>query len=67
MTESVLNVNCFTHMKILIIYPYSLETRLHAEDISVVPIGVYYVAAVLKENQFDVEILNWHNINETPA
>ena len=66
LTESVLNVNCFTSMKILLIYPYCLDTRLHAEDISVVPIGVYYVAAVLKQNHFDVEILNWYNINETP-
>lgn len=53
-------------MKILLIYPHCLETRLHAEDISVVPIGVYYIAAVLKENHYDVEILNWYNINETP-
>ncbi len=53
-------------MKILLIYPYCLDTRLHIEDISVVPIGAYYVAAVLKENQFDVEILNWYNINQTP-
>ena len=66
LTESVLNVNCFTSMKILLIYPYCLEPRLHAGDISVVPIGVYYVAAVLKENQYDVEILNWYNINQTP-
>jgi radical SAM superfamily enzyme YgiQ (UPF0313 family) len=53
-------------MKILLIYPHFLEARLHAEDISVVPIGVYYIAAMLKENHYDVEILNWHNINETP-
>ncbi|MBW2657434.1 MAG: hypothetical protein JRC59_06990, partial [Deltaproteobacteria bacterium] len=38
-------------MKILLIYPYFLETRvLTAEDVSAVPLGVYYVAAVLKEN-----------------
>ena len=39
---------------------------MHPEDISVVPIGVFYVAAVLKENNYDVEILNWYNINQTP-
>lgn len=66
LTESVLNVNCFTSMKILLIYPYCLETRLHPEDISVIPIGAYYVAAALKESHFDVEILNWYNINQTP-
>jgi len=32
----------------------------------VAPIGIYYVGAVLKENHYDVEILNWNNINETP-
>jgi radical SAM superfamily enzyme YgiQ (UPF0313 family) len=53
-------------MKILLIYPHFLEARLHAEDVSVVPIGVYYIAAVLKENHYDVEILNWHNFNEKP-
>jgi anaerobic magnesium-protoporphyrin IX monomethyl ester cyclase len=53
-------------MKILLIYPYCLEARIHEEEISVPPIGIYYVAALLKENQYDVEILNWHAINRTP-
>jgi len=52
-------------VKILLIYPYCLEDRLHAEEVSVPPIGIYYVGALLKENSYDVEILNWHNINET--
>jgi radical SAM superfamily enzyme YgiQ (UPF0313 family) len=30
------------------------------------PIGLYYVGSVLKENHYDVEILNWSRINETP-
>ena len=56
-----------SQMKILLIYPYFLEARvLTADDVSAVPLGVYYVAAVLKENNYDVEILNWHNINATP-
>lgn len=53
-------------MKILLIYPYCLEHRLNAEDVSVVPIGVYYVGALLKENQYDVEIMNWHHLNKRP-
>ena len=53
-------------MKILLIYPYFLETRVHgAEDVRAVPLGLYYVASVLKENQYDVKIVNWHNIDET--
>ncbi|MGD2099863.1 MAG: cobalamin-dependent protein [Desulfobacterales bacterium] len=53
-------------MKILLIYPYFLEKRLHVEDVSVVPQGVFYIAALLKKNAYDVEILNWHNINTSP-
>ncbi len=53
-------------MKIVLIYPYFLEGRLHAEDVRVVPIGLYYIGALLKENNYDVEILNWHNVNKTP-
>lgn len=50
----------------MLIYPYCLEDRLHAEDVAVVPIGVYYIGALLKENGYDVDILNWHNIHQTP-
>jgi len=53
-------------MKILLIYPYPLYDRSQEEDIRPVPIGVYYVGAVLKENQYDVEVLNWYNIHKTP-
>ncbi|MGQ9569253.1 MAG: radical SAM protein [Thermodesulfovibrionales bacterium] len=53
-------------MKILLIYPNFLEDRLYAEDVRGVPIGLYYIAALLKENQCDVEILNWHDIHKTP-
>jgi radical SAM superfamily enzyme YgiQ (UPF0313 family) len=54
-------------MKILLIYPYSLNTRVYTtEDVSAVPLGVYYVAAILMHHGYDVEILNWHNIDTTP-
>lgn len=53
-------------MKVLLIYPYCLDDRLQAEDVRVVPIGLYYIGALLKENQYDVEILNWHDLNRTP-
>ena len=54
-------------MKILLIYPYCLEQRLSEEDVGVPPIGLYYVGSVLKENQYDCEILNWYSINRTPG
>ena len=53
-------------MKILLIYPYPLYDRSQEEDIKRVPIGVYYIGAVLKENRYDVEILNWYKIHKTP-
>ncbi|MGD9032990.1 MAG: radical SAM protein [Desulfobacteraceae bacterium] len=53
-------------MKILLIYPYFIEERIQIEDITVPPIGIYYVGAVLRENNYEVEILNWHAINKTP-
>ena len=53
-------------MKILLIYPYWLDERKNIEDVVVPPIGIYYVGAMLKENNYDVEILNWHHINKTP-
>ena len=54
-------------MKILLIYPYFIEARVFTvDDVRAVPLGVYYVAAMLKENNFDVEVLNWHDIKATP-
>ena len=54
-------------MKILLIYPYFLDTRVYTtEDVQAPPLGVYYVAAVLRDNSYDVEILNWYDINATP-
>ena len=53
-------------MKILLIYPYFLDKRIHAYDISVPPIGIFYVGALLKENGYDVRIYNWHDANLTP-
>ena len=53
-------------MKIVLIYPYFLVDRIHEEEVAVPPIGLYYVAALLLENGYDVEILNWHDIGKTP-
>lgn len=53
-------------MKIFLIYPYCLDDRLHAEDVRVVPIGLYYIGALLLEHHHQVEILNWHDMNKKP-
>ncbi len=54
-------------MKILLIYPYFLDDRIEAEEISVVPIGLYYIGAMLMEHHYDVAILNWHDVNKNPS
>lgn len=51
-------------MKILLIYPHFLVERIHEEEISVPPIGVYSVAALLRENGYAVEVLNWSRIGK---
>jgi anaerobic magnesium-protoporphyrin IX monomethyl ester cyclase len=48
-------------MKILLIYPYFLDRRLNVDDIQSPPIGLFHVAAVLKADGYDVEVLNWHD------
>jgi hypothetical protein len=53
-------------VKIILVYPYCLQDRLYAEDVRVVPIGLYYIGAILKGNHYNVEIFNWHDINKTP-
>jgi anaerobic magnesium-protoporphyrin IX monomethyl ester cyclase len=53
-------------MKILLIYPYFIEERTQGEDIQAIPIGLFSVAAVLKENGYDVEVLDSHDIQREP-
>ena len=53
-------------MKILLIYPYFIEERIRDDDVKAVPMGLYSVAAVLKENHYDVELVDWHEINKGP-
>ncbi len=50
-------------MKILLIYPYCLENRLHEEDAATVPIGLYYIGAFMKDRGYDVKIFNFHRLN----
>jgi radical SAM superfamily enzyme YgiQ (UPF0313 family) len=48
-------------MKVLLVYPYFLEKRVHEEEISVPPQGLYFVGAMLKSAGYSVEVRNWHN------
>jgi anaerobic magnesium-protoporphyrin IX monomethyl ester cyclase len=60
------NGNIDLTMKVLLIYPYFIEERIRDDDVKAVPMGLYSVAAVLKENHYDVEVLDWHEVNRTP-
>ena len=53
-------------MKILLIYPYFIEERVHVEEISVPPQGIFYVAASCKRQGHDVDVLNWFDIHRRP-
>ena len=53
-------------MNILLIYPYCLEERVHREDAEVVPIGLYYIGAQLRQDGHAVEIVNAARWRKTP-
>lgn len=42
-------------------YPYFPEPRIHAKEIAAVPMGLYYIGALLKSQGHHAEILNWHS------
>ena len=49
-------------VKILLIYPYTLDERVQAEDAQTVPIGLWTLSALLLKDGHDVEVLNWHDM-----
>jgi len=53
-------------MQILLIYPYFLEPRVHVEEIASVPMGLYYIGALLRSQGHEVEILNWYHAKDDP-
>ena len=46
-------------MHVVLIYPYCLEERVHVDDVRVPPIGMFTIAAVLRENGIETTVLNW--------
>ena len=53
-------------MKILLVYPYFIDNRINEEDVSAIPMGLYYVGAMLRANGYAVDILNGHNLGHAP-
>ncbi|WP_299978922.1 radical SAM protein [Desulfobacula sp.] len=53
--------------KILLVNPVCLDARLLGEDASIVPIGLYYIGALLIENSFETKIINLADIKGDPV
>ena len=53
-------------MNILLVYPYFLDQRINEEDVSAIPMGLYYVGAMLRANGYAVDILNGHSLGRVP-
>ncbi|HSO71740.1 MAG TPA: cobalamin B12-binding domain-containing protein, partial [Thermodesulfobacteriota bacterium] len=49
-----------------LIYPYFLADRVQWEEVTVPPIGLYYLGAFLKEAGQEAEIWNWHDNRKSP-
>jgi len=45
-------------MRVLLVYPHFLNPRIHLEDVRPMPIGLYYIGAMLKADGFEVALLN---------
>ncbi len=53
--------------KILLVNPSCLDERISGEDAGIVPIGLYYIAALLMENGFDTKIINLADSKDDPV
>jgi radical SAM superfamily enzyme YgiQ (UPF0313 family) len=53
-------------MKIVLIHPYFIEQRSEEEEISAVPIGLYYICALLLEKGYEAEIVNFYRDAANP-
>ncbi|RLC25004.1 MAG: B12-binding domain-containing radical SAM protein [Deltaproteobacteria bacterium] len=53
--------------KILLVNPSCLDARNLGEDAQIVPIGLYYIGALLRENGFAATIFNLADIRQDPV
>ena len=53
-------------MKILLVHPYFIDQRINDEEVSAIPMGLYYVGALLRSNGYAVDILNAVNLGAAP-
>lgn len=52
---------------ILLVNPSCLDKRISGEDARIVPMGLFYIGALLLENGFETAILNLADAEENPA
>ncbi|MBU1345076.1 MAG: radical SAM protein [Proteobacteria bacterium] len=53
--------------KILLVNPCCLDERISGEDARIVPIGLYYIGALLLENGFHTDIINLAEPQDDPV
>ncbi|CCK79217.1 MULTISPECIES: B12-binding domain-containing radical SAM protein [Desulfobacula] len=53
--------------KILLVNPACLDARISGEDARIVPIGLYYIGALMMDKGFSVSILNLADIRDDPV
>ena len=53
-------------LKILLVNPSCLDKRISGEDARIVPMGLFYIGALLIENGFETDILNLADASEDP-
>lgn len=56
-----------SHTNILLVNPKCLDRRISSQDDQVVPVGLYYIGALLIENGFNAAILNLANEQTNPV
>ena len=49
-------------MRVLLVYPYFLEPRRHADDVRAMPMGLYAIGAALKDAGHEVALLNGYGL-----
>lgn len=52
--------------RVLLVYPPCLDDRIHGEDAASIPIGLYYIAALLKTRGYGVEVVNGQMMRGQP-
>lgn len=53
-------------VRVCLIHPYCLEARIHQDDVAAMPMGLYFVGAVLREDGHEVSLLNCHDRRDRP-